>query len=131
MTTHTFIDSDLLSRLASQQGITRLTCDSPSFPCHLIVKNMKATLSSKGQITIPLAVRNRLHLKAGDQLEFDENATVLTAKRVINVEQWEKGFAEWGEEVSKSLEGHPWQKMSSAELMDEMRGPVEENIPIS
>jgi len=31
---------------------------------------MTATLTSKGQVTIPKAVRNRLHLKAGDKIEF-------------------------------------------------------------
>lgn len=31
---------------------------------------MAATLTSKGQVTIPKAVRNRLHLKAGDKIEF-------------------------------------------------------------
>jgi len=31
---------------------------------------MAATLTSKGQVTIPKAVRNRLHLKAGDKVEF-------------------------------------------------------------
>jgi antitoxin PrlF len=31
---------------------------------------MEATLSSKGQATIPKAVRERLHLKPGDQFKF-------------------------------------------------------------
>jgi len=31
---------------------------------------MLAVLSSKGQITIPVAVRNRLRLKTGDALDF-------------------------------------------------------------
>ncbi len=91
---------------------------------------MIATVTSKGQITIPLAVRTRLNIKAGDQLEFDENAPILTAKRVIDHEQWKTAFAEWGDSVNKSLEGHPWQKMSSSELLDDMRGEVEENIPL-
>src|ERR1035437_8279288 len=45
---------------------------------------MKATLTSKGQITIPLVVRKSLRLKAGDVLNFDENASILTARRVID-----------------------------------------------
>jgi AbrB family looped-hinge helix DNA binding protein len=31
---------------------------------------MAATLTSKGQLTIPKAVRNRLHLQTGDKVEF-------------------------------------------------------------
>lgn len=31
---------------------------------------MQATLSSKGQATIPKAVRDRLHLKPGDRFKF-------------------------------------------------------------
>jgi len=31
---------------------------------------MSVTLTSKGQVTIPKAVRNSLHLQTGDKLEF-------------------------------------------------------------
>ena len=31
-----------------------------------------ATVTSKGQITIPVAVRNALHIQAGDRIEFVE-----------------------------------------------------------
>ncbi len=31
---------------------------------------MTATLTSKGQVTVPKSVRNRLHLNAGDKIEF-------------------------------------------------------------
>ncbi len=51
---------------------------------------MNATLTSKGQITIPLKVRERLNLKPGDVLDFDENAPYLKAVRVIPAEAWEK-----------------------------------------
>ncbi len=44
---------------------------------------MQATLTSKGQVTVPKAVRDRLHLNPGDKIEFlvDEDGTV----RVIPV----------------------------------------------
>lgn len=44
---------------------------------------MQATITSKGQVTIPKAVRDRLHLSPGDRIEFlvDENGAV----RVIPV----------------------------------------------
>ena len=31
---------------------------------------MQATITSKGQVTVPKPIRDRLHLKAGDKVEF-------------------------------------------------------------
>lgn len=90
---------------------------------------MKATLSSKGQITIPLALRNRLNLKTGDQLEFDETSPILVAKRVVNHEEWKKVFADWRKSAAASLAGHPWSEMTSTGILDDMRGSVEKDIP--
>ena len=38
-----------------------------------------STISSKGQVTVPIAVRHRLGLKAGDRVEFifEDGRTVL------------------------------------------------------
>ena len=77
---------------------------------------MQATLTSKGQITIPVHVRNRLHLKPGDVLEFDETAPFLKATKTIPTEAWEQ----FGKAATD-----PWGGMSVLEIMDELRGPVE------
>lgn len=45
---------------------------------------MKATLTAKGQITIPTAIRQRLGLKAGQVLEFDETTPYLVAVPVFD-----------------------------------------------
>jgi len=43
-----------------------------------------STISSKGQITVPLEIRNRLGLKKGDRVEFvvDNGRTTIRPARV-------------------------------------------------
>ena len=77
---------------------------------------MQATLTSKGQITIPIHVRNRLHLKPGDILEFDETAPFLKATKTIPPHAWEQFGKGWNE---------PWPDMAMDKVMDDLRGPVE------
>lgn len=48
---------------------------------------MTTTITSKGQITIPAKIRQKLHLHAGHVLEFDENAPYLKAYRRIDPEE--------------------------------------------
>ncbi|MBA3832500.1 MAG: AbrB/MazE/SpoVT family DNA-binding domain-containing protein [Chthoniobacterales bacterium] len=45
---------------------------------------MTATITSKGQITIPAKIRRKLGLKAGVVLEFDEDASFLKARHVFD-----------------------------------------------
>jgi len=76
---------------------------------------VKATLTSKGQITIPQPIRQRLGLKSGQVLEFDETAPYLKATRVIEPGAW-KSFGK------KAV--NPWPKLSGGEIIEKMRGPV-------
>ena len=84
---------------------------------------MQATLTSKGQITIPIRVRNRLHLKPGDVLDFDETAPFLKATKAtktIPPQAWGEFAKGWKD---------PWPDLTTIEVMDDLRGPVE--IPTS
>jgi len=82
----------------------------------LTITLMQATLTSKGQITVPIHIRNRLHLKPGDVLEFDETAPFLKATKTIPPKAWE----EFGRDAID-----PWVGMDIYKIMDELRGPVE------
>ena len=42
---------------------------------------MKAIVSEKGQVTIPKRLRDRLGIKAGEVLDFDEEAGRLVARK--------------------------------------------------
>jgi AbrB family looped-hinge helix DNA binding protein len=83
---------------------------------------MKVTLTSKGQITIPQAIRKRLNLRPGDVLEFDESASVLVARRVIEPEEWrlhlEEVRGKWN--VNLIPKGQ-----SIGHFLEGLRGPVE------
>jgi AbrB family looped-hinge helix DNA binding protein len=45
---------------------------------------MNATITSKGQITIPAKIRHKLRLKPGHVLKFFEDAPFLKARRVFD-----------------------------------------------
>lgn len=83
---------------------------------------MTATITAKGQITIPLRIRQKFNLKVGDRIEFDETAAVLTARRVVDRSEWEKTLGEWQKSAAKALKGHPWSKQNSSSIVDDLRG---------
>ncbi len=87
---------------------------------------MMATPGNKGKITLPLALRQRLDLKAGDQREFDENASVLTVRRVAYSGEWDMTIASWQASAAIALQGHPWENETSSSVIEDLRGgPVE------
>ena len=65
-----------------------------------------ATISSSGQIAIPKAVRERLHLEAGTQLSIDVQGEQLVIKRVDHYPDWRsmEGMVRGGESLTKALE---------------------------
>jgi AbrB family looped-hinge helix DNA binding protein len=77
---------------------------------------MQSTLTSKGQITIPVALRRKLRLKVGDVLNFDENAPFLKASKQIDTKRMRSALGR-GKRVLNGKTTEQW--------MDYLRGPVE------
>ena len=77
---------------------------------------MQSTLTSKGQITIPVALRRRLRLNAGDVLNFDEKAPFLKATKEVDYKRMRSTLGRG----KKHLRGK-----SVSEWLDYLRGPVE------
>ena len=77
---------------------------------------MQSTLTSKGQITIPVALRRKLRLKTGDVLDFDKNAPFLKASKRVNGRQMRSAIGSMKKEL-KGKSVHEW--------MDYLRGPSE------
>ena len=66
----------------------------------------KATISSKGQIAIPKAVRERLNLKGGTEVSIDVQGEALVMKRLVRkFPDWRtmRGMAKGGESLTKAL----------------------------
>ena len=66
----------------------------------------QTTISLKGQIVIPKAVRERLNLKAGTQVSIDVQGESLVMKRLVrNYPDWHtmRGMAKGGESLTQAL----------------------------
>lgn len=75
---------------------------------------MTSTLSSKGQITVPKAVRERLGLRAGTRVEFE------LVERGVMLRKGRTGSAR----PVDLLRGVLRRQRSTDALMNEMRGPA-------
>ena len=75
---------------------------------------MRATVTSKGQITIPVKIRKKLGLEPGRVLDFDEDAPFLKAIPVFD------------EHAMRAVRGVARGRIehTAAEWLNETRGPV-------
>jgi AbrB family looped-hinge helix DNA binding protein len=74
----------------------------------------RATITSKGQVTIPAEIRDEMGLQAGDQLEFGPNAGGAIVIRKTSPKT--SVFDRWVG-VGKPIAG-----LTVDEMIDEMRG---------
>lgn len=67
---------------------------------------MTSTISSKGQVTLPAALRKRLGWKPGTKLEFNEQGECLVARPAFDVVEMKSviGCAEFFEPSKTSRE---------------------------
>jgi len=65
-----------------------------------------AKISSKGQVSIPKAVRDRLNLRAGSEVMIDVQGDTLVMKKVRELPDWRtmEGMAKGGGSLTKALE---------------------------
>jgi AbrB family looped-hinge helix DNA binding protein len=66
----------------------------------------KTTISSKGQIAIPKAVRERLNLKAGTEISIDVQGEAMVMKRLVrNHPDWRtmRGMLRGGADLLSDL----------------------------
>lgn len=75
---------------------------------------MKAIVSEKGQVTIPKLLRDRLGIRPGQVLDFDDESGRLVARKVIERDPVDDVYGVLGGEGP-----------TTDEFIEEIRGPVD------
>lgn len=75
----------------------------------------KATVTSKGQITIPLVIRQKLALEPGTVLEFDEGSESLAATKAVDRKRMRAVIG---------IAADVLDAKAASEWLDELRGPA-------
>lgn len=77
---------------------------------------MKSFVTSKGQVTIPKALRERFGIEPGTQIDFSATEDGIRLRKVVNKQKQSKVFGCLKAELKSR--GIP-------EILDELRGPVD------
>lgn len=83
---------------------------------HSYCDPVKARVTSKGQVTIPKALRDKFGIQPGGTVDFIETPDGIRLKKVVNTTQGTAVLGCLKEELSGA---------SVEEWMDSLRGPVE------
>lgn len=79
---------------------------------------VEATVTSKGQVTIPAEIRKRLMAKAGDKLTFTATCEGVTVSRKSELNVFDKYRGAWGDILPAGYEG----REGVVRYVREMRG---------
>jgi len=80
------------------------------------LRSWQAVLTSKGQITLPIKIRRKLGLKAGDILEFDETVPYIKAHKPFDKAVMYRAVGR-GKNRNPKLTGKQWH--------EDLRDPVD------
>ena len=71
----------MFKNLKSRIRLSVVSCQFDFFYMNSYNKNMKSTLSERGQITIPKKIREQLGLRPGQELEFETREGLLIGRK--------------------------------------------------
>jgi AbrB family looped-hinge helix DNA binding protein len=71
------------------------------------------TMTSKGQVTVPVAIRRKLGFRPGEQITFELKGNTATLKAATD---WQTGLAEIQAEIAAHIKKHNIKPLSDEEL---------------
>jgi AbrB family looped-hinge helix DNA binding protein len=81
-------------------------------------------VTTKGQVTIPKEIRDRLGIGPGSEVEFvDENATVVLRKTDGGVPESRADFDAWAARVAGTITAADLMGMDGKQYINWLRGP--------